>query len=1421
MRGTRILQLGSGALSDTSLEAVNGSQLFSTNTNVANLGNQIDHLGQGLASALGGDAQIDPITGAVTAPRFSTTSIDATGKASATPAISNNVDDALAGLDNSLANTAAVGVKYDDANSKTKVTFSPGGAATSLSNVAAGSLTATSTDAVNGSQLFETHQTVNGLGNQVTGLDAQLGNLATSAGAQNQNIASALGAGAQVNPSTGAWTAPSFNTPSIDATGKASATPTISNNVGDALAGLGNSLANTAAVGVKYDDVNSKTKVTFNPSGAATTLTNVAAGSLSATSTDAVNASQLFDTNTSVTNLGTSLNESITNLGSEFTTQLGNLASSSGNQVQQLSQGIANALGGGTQVDPVTGTFTAPSFNTTHIDATGQASATPTTSNNIGDALTGLGNSLINTAAVGVKYDDVNSKTKVTFNPGGAATSLTNVATGSLSATSTDAVNGSQLFSTNTNVTNLGTQLGDLINNSGKQIDHLSQGLASALGGDTQIDPVTGAVTAPRFSTTSIDTTGNASATPATSNSVGDALTGLGNSLANSAAVGVKYDDVNSKTKVTFNPGGSATSLSNVAAGSLSATSTDAVNASQLFDTNTSVTNLGTSLNESIANLASNSGNQVQQLSQGIANALGGGTQVDPVTGTFTAPSFNTTHIDATGKASATPTTSNNIGDALTGLGNSLANTAAVGVKYDDVNSKTKVTFNPGSSATTLTNVAAGSLSATSTDAVNASQLFDTNTSVTNLGTSLNESITNLGSEFTTQLGNLASSSGNQVQQLSQGIASALGGGTQVDPVTGTVTAPSFTTTHIDATGKANATPTTSNNIGNALAGLGNSLANTAAVGVKYDDVNSKTKVTFNPGSSATTLTNVAAGSLSATSTDAVNASQLFATNQTVNGLGNQVTGLGAQLGNLVTSAGTQNQNIASALGAGAQVSASTGAWTAPSFNTTHIDASGKASTTPTTSNNVGDALTGLGNSLANTAAVGVKYDDVNSKTKVTFNPTGAATTLTNVAAGTLSAISSDAVNGSQLFSTNTRIDNIVNNGYGIKYFHAQSTKADSLASGTDSMALGPNAQASAAASIALGNDASATAASAVAIGDGATASADGSVALGKGASDDQRGMQRYTGKYSGVNNNSTGVVSVGNAVAGQTRVLSNVADGSEATDAVNLRQLDGAVAESKAYTETSIKQVQSSIKDMDAVATNVNNSVAKVEADISRVQKGTSGAFQVNNSRNAQQPRATGTNAVAGGMGSRASGDNSVAIGSNAQASAKNATATGNDAQATANNSVALGANSIADRENSVSVGHANNERQITNVAAGSRMTDAVNVEQLSRSVATVTSEANAYTDQRFADIRHDLKQQDSALSAGIAGAMAMASLPRSSMAGGSMTSVAMGNYRGQSALAVGVSHVSDNGRWSTNLMGTTSSQNDTGVAVGVGYQW
>lgn len=97
--------------------------------------------------------------------------------------------------------------------------------------------------------------------------------------------------------------------------------------------------------------------------------------------------------------------------------------------------------------------------------------------------------------------------------------------------------------------------------------------------------------------------------------------------------------------------------------------------------------------------------------------------------------------------------------------------------------------------------------------------------------------------------------------------------------------------------------------------------------------------------------------------------------------------------------------------------------------------------------------------------------------------------------------------------------------------------------------------------------------------------------------------------------------------------------------------------------------------------------------------------------------------------------------------------------------------------------MGSVGNERQITNVAPATQGTDAVNFDQLK----SITNQTNAYTNQRYSELKQDLTKQNSVLSAGIAGAMSMASLAQSYAPGTSMTTIGAASYRGQSALSLG----------------------------------
>ncbi|WDG78036.1 YadA-like family protein [Pseudomonas chlororaphis] len=1725
---------------------ITGLAAGSSATDAVNV-SQLNKVGQDTATALGGGAALDANTGAWTAPSYSTNSISVTGSNTG-PLVSTNVGAALNNLNTSVTNTAAVAVKYDDASTKTQVTFNPAGTSVKLTNVAAGALNASSTDAVNGSQLFATNQTVdnivnNGAGikyfhsnstladSSATGQDSVaigplasatiangvalganssatgttlanaaygVGGAATAGGEVNiangangrritglaagssatdavnvsqlnktgQDTATALGGGAALDASTGAWTAPSYSTNSISVTGSDTG-PLVSNNVGAALNNLNTSVTNTAAVAVKYDDATTKNQVTFNPAGTAVKLTNVAVGTLNATSTDAVNGSQLFATNQTVDGLvnngagikyfhsnstladssatgqdsvaigplasatvangvalgsnssatGATLANAAYGVGGAATGGEVNIANGADgrritglaagssatdavnvSQLNKTGQDTVTALGGGAALDANTGAWTAPSYSTNSISTTGSNTG-PLVSNNVGAALNNLNTSVTNTAAVAVKYDDASTKTQVTFNPAGTAVKLTNVAAGALNGTSTDVVNGSQLFATNQTVDNIvnngagikyfhsnsvladssatgldsvaigpvasstvanGVALGsnssatgttltnaaygvggaatggevniangadgrritglaagssatDAVNVS--QLNKAGQDTAAALGGGAALDASTGAWTAPSYSTNSISATG-ANTGPLVSSDVGAALSNLNTSVTNTAAVAVKYDDASTKTQVTFNPAGAAVKLTNVAAGTLNASSTDAVNGSQLFTTNQTVDNIvnnGTGIkyfhsnsvladssatgqdsvaigplaSATIANgvaLGSNSsatgttlanaaygvggaaiggevniGNgadgrritglaagssatdavnvgQLNKAGQDTATALGGGAALDATTGAWTAPSYSTNSISATGSNTG-PLVSNNVGAALTNLNTSLTNTAAVAVKYDDASTKTQVTFNPAGTAVKLTNVAAGALNATSTDAVNGSQLFATNQTVDNLvnnGTGIKyfhsnsvladaqatgqdsvaigpQSIAAGAHSLAVGSGaNVAADGGLALGHLSQAQVAggiALGDGSVADrvlaPTTGSIAAGGGTIIYdtSDATllglvsvGKAgsyrqitNVADATEDHDAVTLRQLTGAMGSLSSTGTLFFHANSTNPV----DSLASGAESIAVGPGTVVNGD------------NGIGLGNQASVGQAAAGGIAIGRNTQVLLASGiALGSAAQAAAEQSVALGAGANASHAMSVALGSSSLT---RVG-AETGY--SAYRLAAPQTSVGEIGIGTALGNRK------LTGLAAGSQD---NDAVNVAQLKLVGDQVDQnttdithlggriggletLIGAGGGIKYLHVNSTKADSAATGTDAMVLGAQAQASGNGSVAMGS--------------GATAAADGSVAVGSGSSDDGRGAETYSGKYSGANNATSGTVSVGNASTGATRTVSNVADGKNANDAVNVRQLDGAVVEAKQYTDTSIANLGANAGQQDG-------RITTVESDVANIKNGTDGMFQVNNRSAAAKPKATGVDSIAGGAGAVASGNNSAAVGTRSQATGENSAALGNGAKASARNATALGTNSVADRENSVSVGSAGNERQITNLAAGTHGTDAVNLDQLTRSVADITSSANAYTDQRYMELKNDLKQQDEILSAGIAGAMAMASLPQSYSPGSSMTTAAASTYRGQASLAFGVSHMSSNGRWVTKLQGSTDTQRKVGLAVGIGYQW
>ncbi|WP_405045115.1 YadA family autotransporter adhesin [Paraburkholderia sp.] len=271
-------------------------------------------------------------------------------------------------------------------------------------------------------------------------------------------------------------------------------------------------------------------------------------------------------------------------------------------------------------------------------------------------------------------------------------------------------------------------------------------------------------------------------------------------------------------------------------------------------------------------------------------------------------------------------------------------------------------------------------------------------------------------------------------------------------------------------------------------------------------------------GASPVTLHNVAAGMVNASSFDAVNGSQLYA--------------LGS--------------STASALGGGSKVNAD-GSITNPTYVLNG-----------NTFNNVGDSLSNLaGNvtTLQGQMADAVSYDS-SAHDSVTLGGSGAtsAVKLSNIANGDVSATSSDAVNGAQLYNAIAGIENIASTGNPMFAADGNRDTEAANASGTHSTAAGANAVASGETSTAMGAGSQATGKNSTAIGANSTASAEGAVALGAGSVADQ-----------------ANTVSVGSA--GNERKIVNVANGTNATDAVNVSQLNDAVSNAQSYTTQAVAQ--------------------------------------------------------------------------------------------------------------------------------------------------------------------------------------------------------------------------------------------------------
>ncbi|EPE1339764.1 YadA family autotransporter adhesin, partial [Salmonella enterica] len=857
---------------------------------------------------------------------------------------------------------------------------------------------------------------------------------------------------------------------------------------------------------------------------------------------------------------------------------------------------------------------------------------------------------------------------------------------------------------------------------------------------------------------------------------------------------------------------GSATTnkITNVAAGDVSATSTDAVNGSQLKTTNdavatntTNITNLSTEIDglsedalqwngtafsashgsattNKITNVAAGdinakstdaiNGSQLYDLSGEIASYFGGGAAVSD-TGEFTGPTYTIGSQDYT-----------SVGDALDAI-NASFNTSLGDALLWDSNAGAFSASHGTSTTNKIINVANGDVNATSTDAVNGGQLYG----------------------------------------VSNSVADALGGDATVN-ADGTISAPNYTIAG-----------NSYNNVGDALEAIDDDA-------LLWDE----DKGAFNAAHGTETtskITNVADGDISATSKDAVNGSQLNTTNMMINqntALINQLAGdtsttyideNGAGVNYIRTNDTGLVFNDASASGEGAtavgyNASASGNSSIAIGRDSSSLVDGSIALGSGSVSNRV--ITTGSANTSVTENGVIIGYDTTDGELlgALSVGKDGESyRQIINVADGTEAH---DVVTVRQLQNAIGAVATTPT-----KYYHANSTAEDSLAVGEDSLAMGAKTVVNGNAGIGIGLNTLvlADAINGIAIGSNASANHANSIAMGNGSQTTRGAQTGYTAYNMDAPQNSVGEFSVGSE-DGQ-RQITNVAAGSADTDAVNVGQLK-ITDERVAQNTQNISNLNNQIGSLDTRVTNIENSMGDI------ITTGSTKYFKTNST----------------GPDANAQGADSVAIGAGSIAAA--------------DNSVALGAGSVANEANTISVGSSDNQRRITNVAAGKNATDAVNVAQLKASeagsvryntnedgsvdysnislgdgkggttrISNVSAAVNdndavnyaqlkqsvqettQYTDQRMAEMDHKLSKTESKLSGGIASAMAMTGLPQAYTPGASMASIGGGTYNGESAVALGVSMVSANGRWVYKLQGSTNSQGEYSAAIGAGIQW
>ena len=1173
-KAQKITQVAAGSIAGDSTDAVNGAQMYSLSTGTANSVNKLTenlnktNLDLGTLSTAT-KTDLNNLTTSLNSTSDELTKLSSSTSGSI-QSISGRLDtlttstaNSLQALDKGLKDTSS-SVSTLQANTlqwnagKGVYDASRDGSAKVLSGVAAGAVSAESTEAVNGGQLHSLSTvTVAGLNSISTGLSSLsestttgLNNLTNSLNSTNQNLTTLQQNTLQWNSTRNAYDASHngtaqritnvaagriaadstdavngsqfFNLSSSTSTGLNSLSTSLStvtdNQLGSLSTSVDKSLStvnqNVSTLSTSLDKTNTNVAVlrqnalqwnsTISAYDAtrgdhAQKLTGIAGGDISATSSDAVNGAQMYSLSTlTQTGLG-SISTGLSSLSSVTSSSLDNVNTS----LESLS----------------TVTHTGLNSVSTGLNSLSQSASTGL--NNLTNSLNSTNQNLTTLQQNALQWNSTLTAYDASHN--GTAQRITNVAAGRIAADSTDAVNGSQFFnlssSTSTGLNSLSTSLSTVTDN---QLGSLSTSVDKSLSTVNQ--------------------------------NVSTLSTSLDKTNTNVAVLrqnALQWNSTISAYDATR--GDHAQKLTGIAGGDISATSSDAVNGAQMYSLSTlTQTGLG-SISTGLSSLSSVTSSSLDNVNTSLESLS-----------TVTHTGLNSVSTGLNSLSQSASTGLNNLTNSLNSTNQNLTTLQQNALQWNSTLTAYDASHN--GTAQRITNVAAGRIAADSTDAVNGSQFFNLSSSTS---TGLNSLSTVVSSTVISGISTISSSLSTGYESLSHSLSTATDNLQQLTNITSSSLSSLSTvasTTQKDVTDLKEKALKWNDDKGGFDAGRPNNLTRDLGLGKIYnvedglEEAGSHEAVTggqlYKVKSNLSALATSTSSSLSSLDekVNGISTSNIITniTNLTKNALQWNSTltaydashnGTAQRITNIAD--GNIAQGSLDAVNAGQL-------WTVQSSLST---LSTKVDALPT-GNISNDALTSLSTAisartasqLASIAAgLGSSYDPNTGLSKPKYDsttPTGDIASADNVA---------DA------------LQNVQN--YGTKFAKINSAKAASVAQGADSIAVGGAAMASGTSAVAIGDSASAPLTDAVALGSQAKVTQAGGVALGAGSvANTAAGIESYipvtaTSQQAAAiraTKSTEGAVSVGDASKGVYRQITGVAAGTADTDAVNVAQLKG-----------------------------------------------------------------------------------------------------------------------------------------------------------------------------------------------------------------------------------------------------------------------